>query len=77
MERGDSWPLNDDADLPENDGYLRPSEVAKLLHVSAQTVSRWANEGKIRCQITLGGHRRFPRSEVARLQQEQRDAQYR
>jgi excisionase family DNA binding protein len=61
----------------ETDGYLKPSEVAKILHVSPQTVSRWANEGKIRCDVTLGGHRRFPISEVERLQREQHEAQYR
>jgi excisionase family DNA binding protein len=63
--------------LDESGDFLRPSEVARMLHVSPQTVSRWADEGKIRCDVTLGGHRRFPRAEVERLQREQHDAQYR
>jgi excisionase family DNA binding protein len=44
--------------------YLTPGEVARLLHVSPKTVNRWANEGRIRCMVTLGGHRRFRRDDV-------------
>lgn len=47
--------------------FLRTSDVAKLLHVSPKTVSRWAKEGKIPHLSTLGGHRRFPASEVDKL----------
>ena len=48
-----------------NDGdYLRPGEVAAVLHVSAKTVNRWANEGRLPCIMTLGGHRRFARPDV-------------
>ncbi len=55
--------------------YLRPAQAAAMLHVSPQTVRRWAAEGKLRCVLTAGGHRRFPRSEVQRLRQQlQRDA---
>lgn len=65
---------------PENplkrERYFRASEAALILHVSPHTVRRWADEGKIRCEITLGGHRRFPRSEVERLRQEQQKAQH-
>jgi excisionase family DNA binding protein len=39
--------------------YLTPADVARLVGVSATTVTRWAREGKIPCQVTLGGHRRF------------------
>lgn len=46
------------------DEYLKPSEVARILHVSPKTVDRWANEGRIACIVTLGGHRRFLRSDV-------------
>lgn len=41
------------------DAYLTPSEAAKRLHVSPNTIARWANEGRIPCVVTLGGHRRF------------------
>jgi excisionase family DNA binding protein len=47
--------------------YLRPSQAAEILHVSPQTVRRWAAEGKLRHVVTAGGHRRFPRAEVQRL----------
>lgn len=53
--------------LDSDEEHLRASEVADVLHVSPQTVSRWAADGKIRHIVTAGGHRRFPRSEVERL----------
>ena len=45
--------------------YLLPGEAAALLHVSPKTVNRWANEGRLPCIVTLGGHRRFHRDVVA------------
>jgi excisionase family DNA binding protein len=50
--------------VPEDSEYIFPSEAAQVLHVSAKTVTRWANEGRIPCVITLGGHRRFLRSDI-------------
>ena len=50
--------------------YLKPSEVARILHVSAKTVDRWANQGRIPCIVTLGGHRRFNRQDVAAVAEE-------
>lgn len=47
------------------DPLLTPSEVASLFRVSAKTVSRWEQMGRIKAIRTLGGHRRFRRSEVA------------
>jgi excisionase family DNA binding protein len=47
--------------------FLRPAEAAQLLHVSPQTISRWAKEGRIGYVVTLGGHRRFRASEIHRL----------
>ena len=44
--------------------YLRPQEVARLLHVSPKTVNRWADRGWLECAVTLGGHRRYLRSYV-------------
>ncbi len=46
------------------DEYLAPGDVARLLCVSARTVSRWADQGRIPHLVTLGGHRRFRRSDV-------------
>ena len=50
--------------------FLRTSDVARMLHVSPKTVSRWAKEGRLPHLSTLGGHRRFPASEIERLMAE-------
>lgn len=47
--------------------FLTRSEVSKLLGVSPNTVTRWAREGRLPCQVTLGGHHRFDREVVERL----------
>jgi excisionase family DNA binding protein len=54
--------------------YLRTSEVADLLHVSPKTVSRWAKEGKLPFLKTLGGHRRYPESEIRQLANDLRES---
>lgn len=46
---------------------LTPGEVADLFRVNPKTVTRWANAGKLTPVRTLGGHRRYRRSEVERL----------
>ena len=56
----------------EAPGYLRPAEVADLLSVSPKTVSRWAKEGKLPFLKTLGGHRRYPATEIRQLAEELR-----
>jgi excisionase family DNA binding protein len=50
--------------------YLKTSEVARLLHVSPKTVTRWAKDGKLPHSRTLGGHRRFPAGSIEQLAQE-------
>jgi excisionase family DNA binding protein len=47
--------------------FLTRSEVSRLLGVSPNTVTRWAREGRLSCQVTLGGHHRFERELVAQL----------
>jgi len=37
------------------------------MHVSAKTIIRWANEGRIAHTLTLGGHRRFLRADVDQI----------
>lgn len=44
--------------------FLTPGRAAAFLHTTPQTVGRWADEGQIKCIRTLGGHRRYPESEV-------------
>ena len=41
--------------------YLSRSEVARLFEVSPITVARWADQGKLPYELTLGGQRRYPR----------------
>jgi len=38
-----------------------------MLGVSPNTVTRWAREGRLPCQVTLGGHHRFDREFVDQL----------
>lgn len=39
--------------------YLTAGEAARILGVSPKTINRWADNGRIPCAVTLGGHRRF------------------
>ena len=55
---------------PTAPSYLRAAEVADILHVSPKTVSRWATEGKLPFLKTLGGHRRYPATEIRQLADE-------
>ena len=47
--------------------YLRVGEAAEILQVSPKTVCRWAMDGKLPFQRTLGGHRRYPEREIREL----------
>jgi excisionase family DNA binding protein len=47
--------------------FLTRSEVSRLLGVSPNTVTRWAREGRLPCQVTLGGHHRFDREQVEQI----------
>jgi excisionase family DNA binding protein len=49
---------------PRHSDYVTPGEAARALHVSPKTINRWANEGRIPCIVTLGGHRRFRREDI-------------
>ena len=51
--------------------YIAPAEAARLLKVSARTITRWAREGRLPSITTLGGHRRFPRATIEALAQDQ------
>ena len=59
--------------VTESISYLRTAEVGDLLHVSPETVSRWAKEGKLPFLKTLGGHRRYPEAEIRELAEELRE----
>ncbi len=47
--------------------YLTRSDVARLLGVSPNTVTRWAREGRLPSHLTLGGHHRFDRTTIEEL----------
>jgi len=47
--------------------YMTRADVALLLGVSPNTVARWARTGRIPCQMTLGGHRRFEREVIEEI----------
>ena len=64
--------------VPDAEPFLLTSQVADLLHDSPKTVARWAKDGRLPIQRTLGGHRRYPepaiRELAASLVQEVRDS---
>ncbi|WP_431889069.1 BldC family transcriptional regulator [Nocardiopsis alba] len=49
---------------------LTPQEVAQAFRVDPKTVRLWAQEGRLRWVRTLGGHRRYFKSDVQRLLKE-------
>ena len=52
---------------PSVASFLRSAEVAAILQVSPKTVCRWAMDGKLPFQRTLGGHRRYPEQAIREL----------
>ena len=58
--------------VPAPPSYLHTAEVADILHVSPKTVARWAKEGRLPYQRTLGGHRRYPEADIRQLADELR-----
>lgn len=54
--------------MPDSsDQLLTPGQVAALFAVDPKTVTRWAQDGRLTCIRTLGGHRRFSAAEVHAL----------
>ena len=49
---------------------LTTKDVARLLKVSEATVKRWADNGALQPEKTVGGHRRFTIDSVARLRRD-------
>lgn len=44
--------------------YLTPTQVADMFKVSPITVRQWSSSGKLKCQTTPGGHRRYLPSDI-------------
>jgi excisionase family DNA binding protein len=53
--------------VPDVEPFLLTSQVADLLHVSPKTIARWATDGRLPFQRTLGGHRRYPEPAIRGL----------
>jgi excisionase family DNA binding protein len=47
--------------------WIGLSEASRVLGVSAATLRRWSDAGRLRVYTTPGGHRRFSRSSLERL----------
>ena len=47
--------------------FLSRADVARLMEVSPNTVTRWAREGRLPFVLTLGGRRRYVRDDVEKL----------
>lgn len=47
--------------------WLSLGEAAGRLGVHANTLRRWADQGRIPCMLTLGGHRRFATHHIEEL----------
>ena len=52
---------------PDLNPYLTAKDVAQQLMVSTNTIRLWTDKGLLPCETTLGGHRRFLRSEVEKI----------
>ena len=50
-----------------NDDIVSTGEGAAIAQVSPETLRRWADTGKVPSIRTLGGQRRFRRSDLERL----------
>lgn len=50
--------------------HLTTQQVARVFHVHPNTVILWANAGRLACEYTPGGHRRFDPDAVERLRVE-------
>jgi len=52
---------------PDAEPSPHASHVADLLHVAPKTIARWAKDGRLPSQRTLGGHRRDPEQAIRQL----------
>lgn len=44
--------------------FMTTGEAAELLQVTGRTVTRWADDGRLPCSRTFGGHRRYLLADV-------------
>jgi diguanylate cyclase (GGDEF)-like protein/excisionase family DNA binding protein len=67
LSRAPAAPAETPAAEPSPGETVTLGEAAQALNVSASTLRRWAESGRIEAIRTPGGHRRFSVSEVSRL----------
>lgn len=53
--------------MSDPESLLLPEEAGAMFRVDKRTVNRWADRGKLTIVRTLGGHRRYLKSEVEAL----------
>jgi excisionase family DNA binding protein len=51
----------------ESETVFTPAEVAAMFGVDPKTVTRWTNNGQLKAFRTLGGHRRYRKSDLESL----------
>ncbi len=54
-------------EIPEPEELMTPAEVGVHLGVDTKTVARWASAGRLPSIRTLGGHRRYRRSDIVAI----------
>lgn len=47
--------------------YFNSIEASRILGVNVSTIKRWTDSGKLECTKTIGGHRKFSLSDLARF----------
>ena len=63
--------MNKVNDSKGQDDYVTTREAALLLGVSLRTIQLWVESGVLKAWKTAGGHRRIPRSAIAKLLKQQ------
>jgi len=53
--------------LDSAEELLTPGEVARLFRVDPKTVTRWEKDGRLTSLRTLGGHRRYSKTQIAHV----------
>jgi len=51
--------------MKSNIQYFNSEEAANILNVNVSTIKRWTQEGKLECEKTIGGHRKFTMQHLA------------
>jgi hypothetical protein len=54
--------------VPDDGSWLSLGPASELVGVDPDTLRRWADEGKVEVFVTPGGHRRFSRVSLQRVQ---------